>query len=145
MACPVTVPTCIFQSASQCRRKETRKAGLTHTLAEAPAKRGTPSVLKGIAVARRLPVWCRYRIRSKTSYDTIVNRYKHNMDDGGSRTGETPLSSSPVENRTFFSFYQGSTPQPSHESFVTMARPPKRRRVMTKHLDAVTEVACTFS
>ena len=121
--------------------RKQRKAGHTHTLAEAPARRGAPSVLKGMAVARKLPVWCRYRIRTKTSYDSIINRYQHAIHHRDTPSGSALLSTSPVPNRTVFCFCQALAPEPSLDRLIPLSRPPKRRRVMVKSLSTVAEVS----
>ena len=118
-----------------------RKAGHTHSLAEAPAKRGAPSVLKGMAAVRKLPVWCRFRIRAKTSYDTIINRYRHNLLDRECPVGDALPSTSPVLDRTLYAFGLGLALQHPSDTNVSLACPPKRRRIMVKSLDVLSEVA----
>ena len=140
---PVLSPSQLasFNARRNADAKKMRRAGHTHTLAEAPVQRGAPSVLKGIAVVRKLPIFCRYRISSKTSYDTIVNKYRHNILGQNVVARDGVLSGSPVRNRTLFGFGQRLEQQPLSDSIVSLSRPPKRRRVMAKSSNEVLEVS----
>ena len=130
-----------FSERRKADAKVMRKAGHTCTLAEAPAKRGAPAVLKSIAAVRKLPVWCRFRIRAKTSYDTIINKYKHNILDRETCARDLLPLASPVENRTLFDFGSGLDLEPTSAVIVSLARPPKGRRVMTKSVSEALEVS----